>query len=312
MTESVYQQERDGAPVKIHKVVIPAAGLGKRLRPATLSQPKEMLPVGRKPTIQYVVEEAVEAGISSVLIVTGRHKRAIEDHFDRDEAENNLNEVVNGDVDFEKMGVRFFFVRQSQARGLADAVSRAEEFAAGDPFVVALGDTILYSPAGSDSLLKRLTAAHLRTGACATVAVETVPREEVVKYGIVQPRGEVNDVFELADLIEKPDISEAPSELAIASRYVFGAEIFEAIRAIKAQPPGKGGEYQLTDAIRWMLREGCRVFAVRLQPDEVRYDIGNFGSYFRAFAEMALRDSEHGAELHAYLRMILQKETAAV
>ncbi|OIO95997.1 MAG: hypothetical protein AUJ92_06995 [Armatimonadetes bacterium CG2_30_59_28] len=291
----------------IRKVVIPAAGLGKRLRPATLSQPKEMLPVGRKPTIQHVVEETTATGISSVLIVTGRQKRAIEDHFDREEGGNGPDACIEGDVDFEQLGVSFFFVRQSRARGLADAVSLAEEFAAGEPFVVALGDTILYSPSGTDPLLRRLMQTHLSTCASATVAVETVAKEDVIKYGIVQPRTEIGDAFELSGIIEKPTPSEAPSQLAVASRYVFNVEVFDAIRAIKAQPPGKGGEYQLTDAIRWMIHEGLKVFAVRLRSDEVRYDIGNFGSYFRAFAEMGLRDPEYGADLEAHLRVLLQK-----
>jgi UTP--glucose-1-phosphate uridylyltransferase len=292
------------SPSRIHKVVIPAAGLGKRLRPATLSQPKEMLPVGRKPTIQYVVEEAVQCGLSSILIVTGRHKRAIEDHFDREEEELN-GDIGEDEVDFEQLGVSFFFVRQSHARGLADAISRAEEFASDDPFVVSLGDTIIYSPDEEDPLLRRLIHTHLSTGASVTVAVEPVAREDVVKYGIVQPRTTEAESFELSGLIEKPTPSEAPSQLAIASRYVFNPEIFDAIRAIKAVPPGYGGEYQITDAIRWLIREGHAVWAVQLAPAEIRYDIGNFATYFRAFVELSLQDGELGADLSRHLRRLL-------
>ncbi|MBI3922254.1 MAG: UTP--glucose-1-phosphate uridylyltransferase [Armatimonadetes bacterium] len=300
---------------RIHKVVIPAAGLGKRLRPATHSQPKEMLPVGRKPTIQYVVEEAVDNGIRSVLIVTGRDKRAIEDHFDRD-SENGNGEKSSGtedDGDFEEKGVSFFFVRQSQPRGLADAVSRAEEFASDDAFVVALGDTILYSPPGERPLLQRLIDTHLEHKAAVTVAVETVGREDVHKYGIVAPRdgvGESNPAgfaaFELSSLVEKPSPAEAPSQLAIASRYVFNPDIFDAIRAIKEQPPGKGGEFQLTDAIRWLLQQGRSVWAVQLGPGEVRYDIGNFGTYFKAFVELSLKDREFSEDLREHISGLLR------
>ncbi len=283
----------------IRKVVIPAAGLGTRLRPATRSQPKEMLPVARKPTIQYVVEEGVAAGLNAVLIITGARKRAIEDHFDRDHDADD-----DDGFGFAGGDAHFFYVRQNVQRGLADAVALAEQFVGGEPFVVALGDTIIGSD-GGPSLVSRLMEAHAATGAAATIAVEEVPLETVRRYGIVQPRvGEpVTGPMVLAGLIEKPEPAEAPSTLAIASRYAFDPIIFEAIRAIS---PGKGGEYQLTDAIAWLITRGHKVVAVPLTAGEKRYDIGNFESYCKAFIEIALRDPELAAPLRAHLDELLR------
>lgn len=292
----------------IRKVVIPAAGLGTRLRPATRSQPKEMLPVARKPTIQYVVEESVAAGLNAVLIVTGARKRAIEDHFDRDS-----ESADDEGFDFEGHEARFFYVRQNAQRGLADAVSLAEHFIAGEPFVVALGDTIIgdhqaAAPGPRPSLLHRLIDAHVRNHAAATIAVEEVPAAAVRRYGIVQPRGggAGNGALAVAGLIEKPEPGETPSNLAIASRYVFDPVIFEAIRSIA---PGKGGEYQLTDAIAWLLDREHPVFAVPLLPGEKRYDIGNFETYWKAFIEIALRDPELRVPLREHLEHLLRSSS---
>lgn len=291
------------SPRSITKVVIPAAGLGTRLRPATKIQPKEMLPVARKPTIQYVVEEGIRVGLYSVLIITGARKRAIEDHFDKDPT----NHEAVDELDYEQLGVRFFFVRQSEQRGLADAISLAEEFVAGEPFVVALGDTILWSDA-SQPLLQRLVDAHVQNGAAATVAVERVSRESVSRYGIVAPKsGTANGAFELTGLVEKPDPDSAPSNYAIASRYVFAPQIFDAIRAIKQRPPGKGGEFQLTDAIQWLLEQGHAVWAVQLTRGEKRYDIGNFETYWKAFIEICLSDKEFGERVEQHLRQLLER-----
>jgi len=236
----------------IKKCVIPAAGFGTRLRPATKIQPKEMLPVGRKPTIQYVVEEAIAAGLKSILIITGRMKRAIADHFDLDFL---TGKPLDGELDYERLGVKFFFVRQAQQTGLADAVAHAEAFVGDEPFVVCLGDTIIGEPEPAH-LLRRLMDTHLRREATATVAAERVRPQDVSKYGILKPVGRTGAEFQLADLIEKPAPEHAPSRFAIASRYVFNPSIFNAIRAVKTNPPGKGGEYQLTDAMRHLLRNG--------------------------------------------------------
>lgn len=285
----------------ITKCVIPAAGLGTRLRPATKIQPKEMLPVGRKPTIQYVVEEAIAAGLKSILIITGRTKRAIADHFDLDFV---TGKPIEGELDYEKLGVRFFFVRQAQQTGLADAVSHAEAFVGGEPFVVCLGDTIIGEPEPA-TLLKRLVDTHVRRGASATVAAERVRPQDVSKYGILKPLSRVGDEFQLADLIEKPAPEHAPSRLAIASRYAFNATIFDAIRAVKANPPGKGGEYQLTDAMRELLSNGDGMWAVRLAANEKRYDIGNYESYYKAFVELSLQDPEFGDSVRRHLKALL-------
>lgn len=288
---------------RITKAVIPAAGLGTRLRPATKAQPKEMLPVGRKPTIQYVVEECVRAGLTSILIITGRHKRATEDHFDSDLSGLDAAE----ELDYDSLGVRFFYVRQAVQRGLGDAVSLAEDFADDDPFVVALGDTII-SGSQRPEILTRLMAAFHERHAEATIAVEQVAPPEVVKYGIVAPfECEPEETFPLQDLVEKPAPEEAPSLLAVASRYVFAPTIFEALREIKRCQPGKGNEYQLTDAIRLLCRQQRPVWGVQLRGLEKRYDIGNFGTYFKAFVELSLEDPEFGAMLRGHLNSLADR-----
>ncbi|HIE50855.1 MAG TPA: hypothetical protein EYP85_03775 [Armatimonadetes bacterium] len=296
-------EHRNVQHAPVTKAVIPAAGRGTRLRPATKSQPKEMLPVGRKPTIQYVVEELFTAGLEDIIIITGWYKRAIEDHFDLNhgadlETEPFLsNDVFRG----RDLNRHLFYVRQRRQAGLADAVLHGSAFVGKEPFVVALGDTIIYTPQGVP-LVKRLIEAHRAIGAAATIAVEPVRPEEVKKYGIVAPKAETEGVFEIVDIIEKPSPQEAPSHFAVASRYVFEAVIFDMIRRIG---PGVGGELQLTDAIRLLLREGYPVWCVRLAPDEIRYDIGNFVTYYRAFIDMALRDPEVGPKIGAYLRTVV-------
>lgn len=286
----------------IVKALVPAAGRGTRLLPATKSQPKEMLPVGRKPTIQHVLEELFQAGLENVVMVTGWHKRAIEDHFDLSLGGDSLGkealtcaEVFRRD----QLNHHLFYVRQARQAGLADAVLHGESYMGTDPFVVALGDTIIYSPEKFPPV-QRLMQAHLANGAAATIAVETVRPQDTGKYGIVAPKkaGE-EPVFEITDIVEKPRPKAAPSTLAVASRYVFDAVIFDMIRRIQ---PGVGGELQLTDAIRLLLQEGYPVWCVRLLPGEIRYDIGNFETYFRAFIDMALNDPEVGGRMEAYLR----------
>ncbi len=290
----------------VRKAVIPAAGLGTRLLPCTKSQPKEMLAVGRRPTIQHVVEELVGAAVPDICIVTGWQKRAIEDHFDLSHGGGKL---LGGEVP--ELGVlrngelnrHLFYIRQAEQRGLGDAVLHGETFVGDEPFVLALGDTILYSPT-EPRLLERLIAAHQAGGAFATIAVEPVRREEVVRYGIVAPEAalEPERAVGITDIIEKPSPDEAPSCYAVASRYVFDPLIFE---ALKTTPPGRGGEIQLTDAIRALIRAGHRCQVVALRADEIRYDIGNFTSYFRAFIEMALRDPLEGPALREHLRGLL-------
>ena len=279
----------------ITKAVVPAAGRGTRLLPATRSQPKEMLPVGRKPTIQHVMEELAAAGLREVLVISGQSKRAIEDHLDRDTSRN--------EEDHEPwMDLRFFHARQSQPRGLADAVAVGEPFAAGQPFVVALGDSIIVSRS-RQPLLKRMLQVHARRRPAATIAVEEVPHETVSRYGIVTPAGKTDSVFSIRGIVEKPAPSKAASNLAVAGRYILEPIIFDAIRRIE---PGVGGELQLTDALRILLREGQEVVCVRLRKGEHRLDIGNFLAYYQAFFELSLADPEHGAALRAWMRARLR------
>lgn len=290
----------------ITKALIPAAGRGTRLLPATKTQPKEMLPVGRKPTIQHVLEELFSAGLEDVLIVTGWHKRPIEDHLDFSLGGDRLEAERDAEANLFRNGQlnrHLFYVRQARQFGLADAVLYGRQFVGQSAFVVALGDTILHS-LSDPPLLQRLIETHLQTGAAATIAVEAVAREEVRKYGIVAPKQDAGPVFEIRDIVEKPRLAEAPSCFAVASRYVFNPVIFDMIDQIQ---PGVAGELQLTDAIRLLLQQGLPVWSVCLTPAEIRYDIGNFESYFRAFFDMALNDPELGQKMESYLRSRLNR-----
>lgn len=294
----------------VRSAVIPAAGLGSRLLPCTKSQPKEMLAVGRRPTIQHVVEECLEGGVQDICIVTGWQKRAIEDHFDLSHGGSKLLQGEMPELGVLKNGElnrHLFYIRQAEQRGLGDAVLYGEEFIRDNAFLVALGDTILYSP-DEPKLLRRLIAAHEASDAFATIVVEQVPAEDVVRYGVVAPAGEVNSetATPIEDIVEKPSPSQAPSRYAVASRYVFSPVIFEALHRTQ---PGRGGEIQLTDAIRMLIHEGHRCQVVCLRENERRYDIGNFGSYFRAFVEMALRDPVEGAALREHLHGLLHEES---
>src|SRR5215467_10746298 len=240
----------------IQSAVVPVAGLGTRLLPATKSQPKEMLPVARKPIVQYVVEELVSNGIQQVLFVTGRSKASIENHFDHDPelfnvlTQSKKHELLK-DIDFETLRANFFYTRQRLQRGLGDAIMCAENFAGEEPFLVALGDSILGLNAVSQAVSRMAEVFDDKRASC-VIAVEEVPREETSHYGIVQPES-AEDVFRVVNLIEKPSPAEAPSNLAIAGRYIFSPLIFDMIRRVK---PDKRGEIQLTDATQSCAAEG--------------------------------------------------------
>jgi UTP--glucose-1-phosphate uridylyltransferase len=291
---------------QITKAVVPAAGLGTRLLPSTKSQPKEMLPVGRKPAIQYVVEELQAAGLRQLLIITGERKRAIEDHLDADPdlvlaLEQAGNEAVLEDLAYLEGEARFFFTRQSPPKGLGHAVSLAADFVDGDNFAVALGDSMIVA---SDSAvpLRAMMIAQEQLGAAAIVAVETVPPEETYRRGIVDIGGAEpapGEPVAMKDIVEKPAVETAPSTLAVAARYVFSPAIFEMLGRTL---PGKGGEIQLTDAIRLLIQQGEPVYAWPLTPDQKRYDVGNFESYFRAFIEFALADERYGYLVRKYIK----------
>ena len=293
----------------IRNAVVPVAGLGTRLLPATKSQPKEMLPVGKKPIVQYVVEELGESGIERLLFVTGRGKHSIEDHFDEDHQliralrETGKEELLQ-ELAYERLGVHYLYTRQKQQKGLGDAILCAEHFAGTEPFVCALGDSIIGRHKSSDAVARLVKAFEARNADVAIV-VEEVPRHEVKNYGIVKPshwNGE-SDVFDITDLVEKPDPDKAPSNLAIAARYVFAPNIFD---AIKRTPFDHRGELQITDAIRLVQKEGGRIVGLRLSAEEKRYDIGNFESYFETFVEFALTDPEFGEALRKRLPELLK------
>ncbi len=285
--------------------VVPVAGLGTRLLPATKSQPKEMLPVGRKPVVQYVVEELTRVGMREVLFITGPGKASIENHFDLNpELIHTLRdtgkEELLSELEFERARVQYFYTRQRQTLGLGHAVLCAKSFVGQRPFVVALGDSIIGMNAESD-VVGRMKRTFIEKNAAAVIAFEEVPIEEVSHYGIAKPRT-TGDIFEIADVVEKPSPEEAPSRFAIAARYVLAPSIFD---ALAQTAPGKGGEIQLTDAIRSVIQGGGRAYGVTLGAHERRYDIGNFDAYFQAFVEFALADPRHGAELRRHLEQLL-------
>jgi UTP--glucose-1-phosphate uridylyltransferase len=291
--------------MNIDIAVVPVAGLGTRLLPATKSQPKEMLPVGRKPVVQYVIEELTRMGTRQVLFVTGPGKASIENHFDLNSEliqtlRDTGKEELLAELEFERSAVQYFYTRQRQLLGLGHAVLCARSFVGRRPFIVALGDSIIGMHAESD-VIRRMSRCFMERDAVAVIAFEEVPLEDVSSYGVASPKT-AGDVFELADVIEKPSPEEAPSNLAIAARYILSPAVFD---ALERQAPGKGGEIQLTDAIRALIREGGKAYGVRLTGGERRYDIGNFDAYFQAFVEFALADPKHGAALRRHLEDLL-------
>jgi UTP--glucose-1-phosphate uridylyltransferase len=288
--------------LRVTDAVIPVAGLGTRLLPATKSQPKEMLPVVGKPVVQYVVEELAAAGIERILFVTGKGKASIEDHFDPDaELTRTLREAGKEDLlaglEFERLGVELLYTRQARPLGLGDAVLCAEGFAGDRPFALALGDSIIGRDRRSDIVARM--ASLVGEHACA-VALERAPAERAPNYGIAVPAAGAEprpgEPFEIAELIEKP--ADPPSDLAIAARYVLPPGIFDALRACE---PGAGGEIQLTDAIAGLIG-GEPVIGVLLGDEERRYDVGTVESYCRTFIELALADPGFGERLRGELR----------
>jgi UTP--glucose-1-phosphate uridylyltransferase len=278
--------------VTITDAVVPVAGLGTRLLPATKSQPKEMLPIVDAPVVQYVVEELVRGGVKRVLFVTGRRKRAIEDHFDADpELERVIGPGPRTDM---RGGVQILYTRQPSPRGLGDALRCAEGFAGDRPVVVALGDTIVTGR--GPGIVRRLVDAFERTDSVAALAVEALPDADLSRYGVVAVAATAGDDSELdvADVIEKPRPGEAPSRYAIAARYVLAPAVFAALRETA---PDEHGEVQVADALRTVIASGGRVIAVPLAEDERRHDIGTVESYCATFIEFALRDPQLGPAL---------------
>ncbi|HTE69989.1 MAG TPA: UTP--glucose-1-phosphate uridylyltransferase GalU [Actinomycetes bacterium] len=289
--------------VKVRKAVIPAAGLGTRFLPATKAQPKEMLPLVDKPSIQYVIEEAVGAGIEDILIVTGRGKQAIEDHFDRSvELENLL--TGKGDEDKLEM-VRHIsdmanvhYIRQKAPLGLGHAVSVAEQHVGNEPFAVLLGDDVIDE---GEKLLSDLVTRFERHGSSVIAAME-VERSQIKAYGCVAPADEIEPgLFRIADIVEKPTPEEAPSTLAVIGRYVLHPEIFDALRVTQ---PGAGGEIQLSDALKHLVQASERgVLAYAFTG--TRYDAGDKNDYLRATVELAARRDDIGPAFVAFLRRFI-------
>ncbi len=287
----------------IKKAVIPAAGLGTRMLPLTKTQPKEMLPLGKKPCIQYIVEELASVGVNQILIITGKKKRAIEDHFDKDIALNQMLSMseqreLMEELEFEDMDVQFFYTRQSVQAGLGDAIAHARNFVNNEPFIIALGDSIISSNE-NDSLIKRMIKQYDKDPNSLILGTRNVPLEDVHKYGIVKPKGKiVNNIVEIEDVIEKPSHKNTPSTLAFAARYIMPPNLFD---TLDRTSPGKGGEIQLTDGIRLLLKEGVKGYSVSLTENEKRYDIGSMSSYYEAFIDFAIEDKKYGYKLKQYI-----------
>ena len=294
---------------KIRKAVIPAAGLGTRVLPATKAQPKEMLVIVDKPALQYLVEELVESGIEEILIVTGRNKESIENHFDysyelektlEEKGKHELLKVVNN---ISKLS-NIYYVRQKNPLGLGHAIGCAEAFVGDEPFVVLLGDDIIYTDEtkGEIPVTKQLINKYNELNGGTILGVQEVPEQEVDKYGIIAPLNKIDDkTVEVDNFVEKPSLSEAPSRLAALGRYVLKPEIFEYLKETK---PGKGGEIQLTDAILKMKNAGNKLYAYNF--DGLRYDTGDKMGMFIANIEFGLRHPELKEKAEAYLKKLME------
>lgn len=291
----------------INIAVIPVAGHGTRLLPATKSQPKEMLPVGRKPVVQYVAEELIDAGVRRLLFVTGARKVSIENHFDEDSAlidylRTSGREEELATLGFNQTPAEYFYTRQRRQLGLGHAILCARSLVGNQPFVVALGDSIL-GLHGKSQVVAEMLAEYDRSRPDLVVAIEEVPQSHVRRYGIIAPGRTEGDRIEIRGLVEKPAVEEAPSNLAIAGRYIFNPRVFD---ELARTPPGRGGEIQLTDAMQRVLEAGGRGVAIRLPASQRRYDIGNYGSYFKSFVEFAMNDPEYGESLREHVRGLLR------
>lgn len=293
---------------KVRKAIIPAAGLGTRFLPATKALAKEMLPIVDKPTIQFIVEEARKSGIEDIVVVDGKNKRSIEDHFDSNpELEDNLKAKHKDEMlklVQETTDINIYFIRQSHPRGLGDAVLTARDFIGDEPFVVMLGDDLNNIDGTGSPLTKELIDSYHETGA-STLAVMRVPHEDTAKYGVINPSAEVKPgLFNVTSFVEKPDPADAPSDLAIIGRYIFTPEIFDVLAHTK---PGKGNEVQLTDAID-TLNKTQRVFAHEFKGK--RYDVGNKFGWIQTNIEYGLNHPQVRDDLRQYLKDMGAKLTA--
>ena len=289
---------------KIRKAVIPAAGYGTRFLPATKATPKEMLPIVDKPTIQYIVEEALASGIEDILIVSGHGKRAIEDHFDSaPELEAELRR--KGKTDLLKLvqetaAIKVHYIRQQYMRGLGDAILCAKAFMGDEPFAVPLGDDVVYHP--DKPALQQLIEVYEKTGG-SVLGCQQVPDEKVSSYGIVAGEQEPGDarLMRVHDMVEKPELQDAPSRFAVLGRYIIKPEIFKILENTK---PGKGGEIQLTDALKVLAKQDA-VYAYDFEGQ--RYDLGDKLGFLKATVEFALRREDLGEPFRDYLKNVVEK-----
>ncbi|HKC23163.1 MAG TPA: UTP--glucose-1-phosphate uridylyltransferase GalU [Thermoanaerobaculia bacterium] len=286
--------------MKIRKAVFPAAGLGTRFLPVTKAQPKEMLPLVDKPLIQYVIEEAKAAGIEQILIVTGRGKNSIEDHFDVSyELERVLEEKGKLDLLEQVRAISSLidvaYVRQKEQLGLGHAILQARDWIGEEPFAVLLGDDIIV---GATPAIGQMMKVYEETGG-AVIAVQEVPRAETKSYGVIAGEPDGESRWRISDLVEKPPVEKAPSNLAIIGRYVLPPGVFA---AIEGTTPGAGGEIQLTDALKNLLRSGVRLTGYRFEGK--RYDAGDKLGFLQATVEVALSRSDLGDKFRAYLKTL--------
>ncbi|EHR9038720.1 UTP--glucose-1-phosphate uridylyltransferase GalU [Clostridium perfringens] len=290
---------------KIRKAIIPAAGLGTRFLPATKAQPKEMLPIVDKPTIQYIIEEAIASGIEEILIITGRSKKCIEDHFDKSvELEMELeksgkNELLDLVRDISGM-VDIHYIRQKEPRGLGHAIHCAKTFVGDEPFAILLGDDVVYNE--EKPCLKQLIDCY-NEYKTSVLGVQTVPESHVSKYGIVDGKHIEGKVYKVKGLVEKPSVEEAPSNVAILGRYIVTPRIFDILENIK---PGKGGEIQLTDALLELMGQEA-MYAYDFEGR--RYDVGDKLGFLEATVEYALRRPELREGFVEYLNNLSEKES---
>lgn len=285
--------------MKIRKAIIPAAGLGTRFLPATKAMPKEMLPILDKPTIQYIVEEAVNAGIEDIIVITGKHKRAIEDHFDNQkELEMILEKKGKTDllkkVQYSSELANVFYVRQKEQKGLGHAIWSAKQFIGNEPFAVLLGDDIVQSETPA---IKQLMEQYDRTKK-SIIGVQTVNEDETHRYGIVDPINSNHRLFSVRKFVEKPNIGTAPSNLAIMGRYILTPNIFD---YLEKQEIGAGGEIQLTDAIENLNSDDC-VYAYDFEGD--RYDVGEKLGFVKTTIKFALNDKEMSKDITEFIKSI--------
>ncbi|MBD8025687.1 UTP--glucose-1-phosphate uridylyltransferase GalU [Ureibacillus sp. Re31] len=288
---------------KVKKAIIPAAGLGTRFLPATKAMPKEMLPIVDRPTIEYIVEEAIQSGIEEIIIVTGKGKRAIEDHFDRNmELEDNL--LKKGKVEvLEKVNqssqIELHYIRQKEPKGLGHAIWCARKFIGDEPFAVLLGDDIVQC----DIPCTRQLIEQFEQTESPVIGVQRVSDEETNRYGIIDPIGKIDRLYQVKRFVEKPALGTAPSNLAIMGRYILSPEIFQ---FLEKQEIGAGGEIQLTDAIQ-KLNEIQPVYAYDF--DGMRYDVGEKLGFIRTTVEFALDNKEFGPQVEQLLKDILSKRS---